>query len=464
MKRIAVAAIARSTFDLVMAQEMASSAFRILSDLDIDLIGSPDLLLDGEAAATAATEWTDADLDALVLIQASFADSTVSAALAGTTDAPAVLWAFPEERTGGRLRINSLCGINLAGFALAQKGRPYRWIYRHPDDPLARDDLRVVLTGPQIPSSPVPPVAPEPAAEFRAEQLRERLLESRVGIIGDHPDGFEPCAYDAGELEATTGVVAVAVPLPRLFARAASAPPEAVGSVREHLARSLSGLDDVDQVSLDQSLRLHVGLRGIVDEEQLNAVATRCWPECFTEFGAAACSPQSLLGDEGVPACCEADAFGTVTSLALQWLTDSPTFVADLVDLDFESDTGVFWHCGLAPLSLADPEAVPAAALHSNRAKPLLNEFPLKPGRVTLARFSQSSGSMRLVIGGGEMLRAPLAFGGTAGVLRFDRPAVDVLSTVMAEGLEHHYGIGYGDVRAELYALADQLELEVVGL
>jgi len=462
--KVAVAAIARSTFDLTMAEEMASSAFGLLTELGVDLIGSPDLLLDGEAAEAAAAEWAEADLDALVLVQASFADSSVATALATTTDAPLVLWAFPEERTGGRLRINSLCGINLAGFALAQQARSYRWIYRHPQDPLARAELQDVLDNRQIASVSVAAIASDTSARAKAADVRQRLTGARVGIIGDHPDGFEPCAYDADELEATTGVVAVAVPLPRLFDRASAAPAEAVGAVRDHLDRSLTGLDDVDQVSLDQSLRLHVGLRGIVDDERLSAIATRCWPECFTDFGAAACSPQSLLSDAGVPACCEADAFGTVTSLALQWLTESPVFVADLVDLDFETDTGVFWHCGLAPLSLADPEAVPAAALHSNRVKPLLNEFPLKPGRVTLARFSQSSGSMRLVIGGGEMLRAPLAFGGTAGVLQFDRPAVDVLSTVMSEGLEHHYGIGYGDVRAELYALADQLDLDVVAL
>jgi hypothetical protein len=68
------------------------------------------------------------------------------------------------------------------------------------------------------------------------------------------------------------------------------------------------------------------------------------------------------------------------------------------------------------------------------------------------------------MIGGGEMVRAPLAFAGTAGVVRFDRPAEEVLGTIMGEGLEHHYGIGYGDVRAELFALAEQLGLPAVGL
>jgi L-fucose isomerase-like protein len=113
---------------------------------------------------------------------------------------------------------------------------------------------------------------------------------------------------------------------------------------------------------------------------------------------------------------------------------------------------------------MADPECVPVATIHSNRRKPLLSEFPLKPGRVTIARFSQSNGQQRLVVGGGEMLREPLAFSGTAGVIRFDTPVPQVLDTIMTEGLEHHYGLVYGDVRAALFATARSLGIKVVML
>ena len=62
------------------------------------------------------------------------------------------------------------------------------------------------------------------------------------------------------------------------------------------------------------------------------------------------------------------------------------------------------------------------------------------------------------------MLSAPLAFSGTAGVARLDRSVDDVLATVMGEGLEHHYGIVYGDVREQLAALASLLSMPVVEL
>ena len=124
----------------------------------------------------------------------------------------------------------------------------------------------------------------------------------------------------------------------------------------------------------------------------------------------------------------------------------------------------MLWHCGLAPFSMADPESSPTATVHSNRRKPLLGEFPLKPGRVTLARVSRSRGQHRIVVGGGDMVRAPLAFSGTAGVIRFDRSVDRVMSTVMDEGLEHHFGIVYGDVQEELRALASLLAMPIVNI
>ena len=62
------------------------------------------------------------------------------------------------------------------------------------------------------------------------------------------------------------------------------------------------------------------------------------------------------------------------------------------------------------------------------------------------------------------MVRAPTSFSGTSGVVRFDRPAGDVLDTVMAEGLEHHYSFAYGEHRPVLRSLAAMLDLPVLEL
>ena len=139
-----------------------------------------------------------------------------------------------------------------------------------------------------------------------------------------------------------------------------------------------------------------------------------------------------MLTDDGTPGMCEADVYGNLTSLILKELSGDAPFIADLVDIDEAGDSAVFWHCGLAPLNMAGGDMDPAPTVHSNRRKPLLHEFALKPGRVTIARLSQAGDVHKLVVGGGEMLEAPLPFSGTAGTIRFDKPAGDVLATIMA--------------------------------
>lgn len=468
MTRLGVAIIARPTFDVPYAREMAEAAWQRLGELGHELVGSPEPILDAAALAAATATLSERHLDAVVLVHATFTDATVAAAVADSNPAPLLLWGIPEERTGGRLRLNSFCGMNLAGYRLTREGRRYRFLYRHPGDATATEAIETLLDAPSpvSPSVSLPPSADSSTVEAMAaaDDVRSRLSHTTVGIVGKRPDGFEPCDYDVDVLAETAGVTAEAATLRELFDRAEAAPAESSHRLRERVAADLVGVDDLDPDGLDRSLRLHVGLRQLIDERGWSGVATRCWPECFTEFGGACCSPHSLLSDEGVPGCCEADAYGTVTSLVLQWLGDGPAFVADLVDLDRRDGTGVFWHCGLAPLAMANPDVLARATVHSNRRQPLLNEFPLRPGRVTISRLSQSRGLSRLTIGGGEMLDAPLPFAGTGGVIRFDRPVEDVLETIMVEGHEHHYGIVYGDVRPQLEALAARLELPVIEL
>lgn len=467
--KLGVIAIARPTFDVPFAESKARQAYESLVASSIEVVGSPDLMMTLTDVTDAASRLVEAGVDAMVVLQASFADSSLIVE-ATDTGLSTVLWAFPEERTGGRLRLNSFCGINLGGFTLAQLGRRYEWILAAPDDPSVARTISRLVEEPTL----RPPISRAEhvgdgfddaiieADMEAADGVKERLARTTIGRVGDRPDGFEPCAYEAETLRSILGVTVDEVPLPELFARASAAQDSDVASTREKASAFLAGVDTVDQPSLDKSLRLNVGLQSLIREGGWEGVATRCWPETFTEFGGAACTPMALLAEDGTPGSCEADVYGNITGLVLGWLGQSASFVADLVDLDLGSDTGVLWHCGLAPFEMADPDIPATATIHSNRRKPLLSEFPLKPGRVTIARFSQSRGVHRLVIGGGEMLQAPLAFSGTAGVIRFDNPVRDVLTTIMSEGLEHHYGIVYADVISELRALARLLDLPVV--
>jgi L-fucose isomerase-like protein len=291
-----------------------------------------------------------------------------------------------------------------------------------------------------------------------------RLRGRRVGIVGDPPAGFEPCEGDADELRASTGIVVQRVPLADLFAAAGRVDSTTLARDERRVAGELDLDPDVATAGLDRSIALLGGLRELCDEHEWSALATRCWPECMADFGGAVCTPMAMLTEDGVPSVCEADLHGAVTALVLRHVSGGDPFVADLVDADVDDGTSVVWHCGVAATTLADPRRRPAGVLHPNRHVALVNQFALRPGRVTVARLSRAGGSLRLVVGGGEVLARPRPFQGTCGVLRWDRPVADVLATVFAHGLEHHLGIVYGDHRDALVALAAEWGMPVLHL
>jgi L-fucose isomerase-like protein len=462
-KTIGVVPLARNTFDVPLAEQVAGEALATLEGLDADIVGPKDLLFDADATRAAIEDLRARDLDLLIVLQVTFADASMTVALAETVDAPLLLWAFPEPRTGGRLRLNSFCGINLAGHALGKIGMPYAYLYAPPGDARAFADLDRLIAQATAPHES----AAHPARdgdEAAAERALASLAGSHIGVVGQHPDGFYTCAYDEGTLQALTGVTAQSYALPKVFDGARAADADAVAEVRARAEAELAGLDQMEQAPTEGTLRVYTALKALAEREGLRGLAVRCWPEFFNELGCAACGAMAMLNQDGVPCACEADVYGNVTTLMLQALAEEPVFIADLVDLDRDSDTGVFWHCGLAPISMADPADRPEATVHSNRKKPLLGAFALKPGRITVARISQAGGQPKLVIGGAEMVQAPRSYSGTSGVVRFDKPAGQVLDTVMGEGLEHHYAFAYGEHREALRAIAAKLNLPVLEL
>jgi L-fucose isomerase-like protein len=365
-------------------------------------------------------------------------------ALVEKTDAPLLLWAVPEEHTGGRLRLNSFCGINLAAHALTRAGHHYETFFTLPDDPQVQNKvLTLALAG----------------------RARNALRNTRLGRVGDNPNGFETCLFDSDTIQQLFGLEVVQLELASdVFPLARKIEPSHVRDIYSQLSQEVTGIDELDPEGTRGTLSVYAALGQIADQKEINGFAVRCWPEFFTELGCAACGAMSMLSDEMIPCSCEADVNGTITQMILQSISGEPAFGTDIVSVDDERDAIVIWHCGLAPLSMADPQKPKGVTIHSNRKLPLLFEFTLKPGPVTVARLSESSGEYRLVIGRGEMLSGPKSFSGTSGLLRFDRPAREVLEVILTEGLEHHISIAYGDFTNVLTAFAKLLAIPILPL
>jgi L-fucose isomerase-like protein len=463
-KRIGVLALARPTFDVPFAEEMAAKAFAALEKTGNTLVGPRKLLFDADAARGAVAALKSEKLDAVLLLQVTFTDASMTIEIAKALPAPLAVWAFPEPRSGERLRLNSFCGLNLAAHALGRAGIAHGALYGSADDSAINDSLRDLLAGKRSVKAPVRRnVLATPGDMARADAAINTMRNSRIGLVGEHPAGFDTCRYDAPALDALTGIGVEKIALQDLFALAASVPPEVV-EIRRETVGHLKGLDAVDQLQLNKSLSLFDAMSHLFMAKNLAAFAVRCWPETFTEYGCAICGPMGLMNGQGVPSACEADVYGAVTSIMLNAVAEEPSWLVDIVDMDISGNTAVFWHCGSAPEQMRDPEYPAEAQIHSNRKMPLLFQFPLKPGRITIARLTQAKNQTKLVVTGGEVIRAPLSFTGTSGVVRFDAPMCEALDDLIDQGLEHHVAMVYGDHRGALTALGHKLGLPVTGL
>ena len=441
--KIGILPLGRPTFDVPYAEEALARMLRTLdawaARMGHGVVGPRALLMGPDEAALDAVAGTDV----LLVLQVTFTDAAFALRAVAAHGGRVAAWAAREPRTGGRLRLNAFCGLNLLSHALGLRRRSFAWAYGE------GADLDALIAGPEV--APVEGVA--------SDVPPRRVRPLRIGRIGERPDGFATCDYDAGELKRLAGAEVEVMDLSMLFERARGVADAAVAPWRARVA-ALGGVEALDEGEVERSMRLGAALDAIRAERGFDAVAIRCWPETFTEYGGAVCGPVAMLGERRMPCACEADVYGAVTQAILQDVAEAPVFLADLVDIDDE--TGVIWHCGQAPESMA--AGPPEATVHTNRRQALLLEFAMRPGRATLFRLSRARGRPQVVIATGEVVAAPMAFTGTSGTLRFDRGAAAVLRDVMASGLEHHTALAYGDHADALRGVAAGLGVPVLEL
>ena len=108
----------------------------------MNIAGSKDLLCDAPAVVSAISALQKQRLDLLLVMQVTFSDATMTVKLADSINAPILLWSFPEPRSGGRLRLNPVCGINLAAHALAGTGHTFSFLHCDTDE---KETLQVIL-------------------------------------------------------------------------------------------------------------------------------------------------------------------------------------------------------------------------------------------------------------------------------------------------------------------------------
>ena len=448
-------ALARETFDVEYAESKFEIAKSLLLSLSPEAIGFDGLITNDADADNALSFFKSHNFEKIFLFQTTFTDAKFLLNFARSIQKPICIVSFPEPRTGGRLRLNSICGLNLAMHSLLKNDISPDFIIMEEDDKINEMSFNSFIKGEsndKETSWDIASIADENA------KFDYSIDKQTIGIIGTRPEGFDTCDYDSNEVTSKLNVSLVDLELEDLFDEAKEIEAETIVKTKSTVSSYLAGTEELVQEEFDKSLSIFHGLENLKDKHKLDAFAIRCWPETFTEYGCASCGPMAMMNEKKVSCACEADVLGGISCNILNQMNNNPSLLVDIVDVDKSDNSLVFWHCGLAPISMAK-EGTAKSGIHSNRKKPLLHDFSLKEGEITIFRVSKARGKLQFFVMKGQVLDRPNSFSGTSGVINLGKDSADKLERMFKGGLEHHVAFTYGDISDKLIHFGNQMNI-----
>ncbi|MDC0195633.1 hypothetical protein OAJ80_01725 [Candidatus Thioglobus sp.] len=448
-------ALARETFDVEYAESKFEIAKSLLLSLSPDAIGFENLITNDEGADSALSFFNSNDFEKIFLFQTTFTDAKFLLNFAKSIQKPICIVSFPEPRTGGRLRLNSICGLNLAMHSLIKNDITPDFVIMEEDDKANEMSFSNFIEG----QSGSEKIEWDIASITNSNADFDYSIDKQtIGIIGTRPEGFDTCDYDSNEVTSKLNVSLVDLELEDLFDEAKDIEVETIVKTKSTVSSYLAGTEELVQEEFDKSLSIFHGLENLKDKHNLDAFAIRCWPETFTEYGCASCGPMAMMNEKKVSCACEADVLGGISCNILNQMNNNPSLLVDIVDVDKSDNSLVFWHCGLAPISMAK-EGTARSGIHSNRKKPLLHDFSLKEGEITIFRVSKARGRLQFFVMKGQVLDRPNSFSGTSGVINLGENSAHKLEQMFKGGLEHHVAFTYGDISDKLIHFGQQMDI-----
>jgi L-fucose isomerase-like protein len=466
MSKVALIPVARPTFDVPTAERFFNEAKELLLSLGAELVTPNELVMTPEQ--TEAVAVLDIDQPKIIYLNASFADASPAMNLLGKKHGEVLLWSVREfGEVGERLHLNSMCGSNLAAHALRTVGKSITHLHGNPDEENVRDLLQRFLNG-ESPDVGQPPLLDgDKAPTEKVESALESLNGSKIGAIGDAPNGFTPCQFDAALLDRYFGIEVVSRTIPDLFDAISQVPAEEAEKEYQAALEAQPSLGKVPAAEARTNASTREVLSDWIAENELDAIAMRCWPEFPTELGACPCGAMGRTATSGTPAACERDVYGAATMLILEALGSGTNYLVDTVDLVEEEGLIRIWHCGSASTELAADPKDATQWIHCNRKLGVAGNFALKPGPVVLVRLDSDSdpantSKLRLVMTSGESLATPNRFQGNTATVRTNAPARQLINGLVRNGYPHHTVVSWRDIRPEVRALAEHLGIPLM--
>lgn len=434
--KIGYAALAKTSFDMELAEGYRSKALALLKGFDnIEVIDAGKIVTLESEVSNVSNKFKDKQIDLLLVHYCTFSLGTITPALVMNLNVPVILLSTPEaDFEGNRVRSNSFCALNLNTYTLYNLKKKHRYIFKSLDDSSLKKDFQVI---------------------FIAIQTLKNLANSRVGLIGSRAPGFYTSNFNELKLLNELGVVVEHIDISKVYQGAERIGVDEAKLQGEVLLKTINYQTKVTGNHLDKLVRTHTSFSNLSQEFGLDALAIKCWPEFHADYGTPACAAIGMMNSK-MPTAAEGDVYGAVTMLMQRYITGEIPFFSDFIYSDEKENTGIFWHCGCASMELA-----------GDRSEITLDNFAGKPKgapdkgcvmnfqifsenkRVTVNRLgTDCEGNFRLLDITGKNIKGNLEIRGNYSQLKFDSPVESVRRGILDNGFEHHYSLIMQDISA----------------
>jgi L-fucose isomerase-like protein len=291
-----------------------------------------------------------------------------------------------------------------------------------------------------------------------------RLRSVRLGAIGGHSPGYFAMGADPFVIQRGLGAQVQTFSLIE-FANVANELPAA--AVAEDVARFKAlGLPHKDTTDddLPMASRLYLAMRAFMDNEHLDALTIREWPEMPNVFGQWPYLGVARLADEGRAIGIEGDADGALSAWIAEDLGLGRCYLSDWLEHDAETMT--LWHGGAAPMSLCEPVGTPGGprvARHFNIKKPAVIEATIRAGMpVTVFRFWRLEGKYLLTAREGGTIKPKRHLMMTNALTRMKNDPREWFEDLCHAGMPHHVAVVQGHHEAWLRRMARVMDIKFV--
>lgn len=401
--------------------------------------------MDAVQARAAMAEVKAAGADFILLLHGGFTMGDVVREIAKDT-LPLGVWATPEPTLTGDVQLNNFVSLNMS-MSIARGVRdlarnPVQWYLGAPDDA----DLTARLD-----------------QTLRALSARKALNGARIAVVGGLAPTFYNMEVSSDTLMRSLGVWVEHVDMHTMTDLMSAQSAQDVAAELAEMAQAAQ-VKGVSDAQMDLTVRAVLALRAIAADGGYDALAVSDWPALQANPGMHPGAAFTWLEEKDrLPVASEGDVLGAVTQLAVKALTGRLGCLLDMTSPDFTADQILMWHGGGGPLYMAKDR--PAWINHpmigrGTQEGPVFGaiaDYEFAHGPVTVVRVARH-GTAQFVVEG-DVGEGPAAgFIGCRGWIgSFSSStgpcsAKDVVTTVMEQGLEHHFVLVPGheaDVFAE---------------